>query len=141
VRQEGAAGLYRALPVHLLTWVPFHACYFAVYEKCKAWCINVGYEDGFDNLEPTAQFCCCSAASIVASVLTNPMDVVRARVQVAPSGPEVFPPAGARQVLLNLLRHEGVSALLDGAFTRAAWLAPRTLLCGAVAGELSRRWG
>mmetsp|Transcript_84528 Transcript_84528/g.262481 ORF Transcript_84528/g.262481 Transcript_84528/m.262481 type:complete len:297 (-) Transcript_84528:54-944(-) len=139
LQHEGAPGLYRALPVHLLTWVPFHACFSAVYEQGKAWCINVGYEDGHDNLEPTAQLCCTSAAAIVASVATNPLDVLRARVQVAPMSREAFPFRTAREAARRLLEREGATAFLDGAFARACWMTPRLLLCSAACEVLAKR--
>eukprot|EP00931_Biecheleriopsis_adriatica_P014087 TRINITY_DN11572_c0_g1_i2.p1 TRINITY_DN11572_c0_g1~~TRINITY_DN11572_c0_g1_i2.p1 ORF type:complete len:254 (+),score=38.99 TRINITY_DN11572_c0_g1_i2:35-796(+) len=32
---EGAVGLYRAFPIHQMTWAPFNGCYFAVYEAFR----------------------------------------------------------------------------------------------------------
>eukprot|EP00932_Pfiesteria_piscicida_P009978 SRR837773.20821.p2 GENE.SRR837773.20821~~SRR837773.20821.p2 ORF type:complete len:134 (-),score=41.43 SRR837773.20821:88-432(-) len=99
-----------------------------IYEKCKSLCIDAGYEDGFDNLEPTAQLCCGAAAGVVAAVLSNPLDVLKTRVQVARASPEMFPYGGALGAARHLLRHEGATALLDGAGARAAWLTPRLTL-------------
>merc|ERR1712226_890143 len=80
---EGLRGLYRAFPIHQMTWAPFNGCYFMIYEKCKGWCIDAGYEDGHDNLDTIAQISCGCTAGVVASMLTNPLDVLKTRLQVA----------------------------------------------------------
>eukprot|EP00913_Durusdinium_trenchii_P034937 g32680.t1 len=58
-----------------------------VYEKLKGLCINAGYEDGHDNLEPIAQVSCGIAAGVVAASVTNPVDVLKTRLQVARANP------------------------------------------------------
>ncbi|CAK9003769.1 unnamed protein product [Durusdinium trenchii] len=78
---------YRAFPIHQVTWAPFNGCYFMVYEKLKGLCINAGYEDGHDNLEPIAQVSCGIAAGVVAASVTNPVDVLKTRLQVARANP------------------------------------------------------
>eukprot|EP00421_Protoceratium_reticulatum_P029621 CAMPEP_0168486230 /NCGR_PEP_ID=MMETSP0228-20121227/67016_1 /TAXON_ID=133427 /ORGANISM="Protoceratium reticulatum, Strain CCCM 535 (=CCMP 1889)" /LENGTH=100 /DNA_ID=CAMNT_0008502815 /DNA_START=52 /DNA_END=351 /DNA_ORIENTATION=- len=99
-----------------MTWAPFNGCCFAVYEKCKGWCINAGYEDGHDNLEPVAQVCCGATAAVIAGWLTNPFDVLKTRLQVARANPEMFPFTNSWQAAQHLLKHEGAAALMDGAF-------------------------
>lgn len=129
LRHEGAAGFYRAFPIHQATWAPFNGCYFAVYEKCKALCTNAGYEDGHDNLEPIAQLSCGVTAGVVASTLTNPVDVLKTRLQVAMANPEMFPFRNSYGALQHLLEHEGAAALMDGALARIVWLTPRLTIC------------
>lgn len=129
VRKEGVRGLYRGFLAHQVTWLPFSGLYFALYEWGKARCIDAGYEDGHDNLEPTAQLCCGAAAGVIASALTNPLDILKTRVQVAQTNPEMFPYSGALQAARHLLRHEGAGALMNGAFARALHLTTRLTLC------------
>merc|ERR1719160_1400234 len=75
VAHEGVWGLYRAFPIHQLTWAPFNGCYFMAYEKLKSLCVDAGYADENDRLEGTAQLCCGTAAGVFAGSVTNPMDV------------------------------------------------------------------
>merc|ERR1711971_171687 len=129
VRNEGLRGLYRAFPIHQLTWAPFNGCYFMLYERLKGLCIDAGYEDGYDNLEPTAQLCCGAAAGIVSSIITNPCGVIKTRLQVARANVDMFPYTTSWQAARHLLRHESPLAFLDGAVARVAWLTPRLTLC------------
>jgi len=129
VRNEGFRGLYRAFPIHQLTWAPFNGCYFMLYEYFKGMCIDAGYEDGCDNLEPAAQLCCGAAAAVMSSVITNPCDVIKTRLQVARANADMFPYTNSWQATRHLLKHEGSLALMDGAVARVAWLTPRLTIC------------
>mmetsp|Transcript_33629 Transcript_33629/g.60867 ORF Transcript_33629/g.60867 Transcript_33629/m.60867 type:complete len:292 (-) Transcript_33629:66-941(-) len=136
---EGVMGLFRAYPIHQVTWAPFNGCYFAVYEKCKQLCIDAGYEDGHDNLEPIAQVSCGATAGVVAASITNPVDVLKTRLQVAMANPEMFPYKNSLGALRHLIEHEGAMALMDGALARVIWLTPRLTICVA-AYERIKAW-
>lgn len=129
LQHDGVVGLYRAFPIHQVTWAPFNGCYFMVYEKLKDLCINAGYEDGHDNLEPIAQVSCGIAAGIVAASVTNPVDVLKTRLQVARANPEMFPYSSGFGAARHLLHHEGPAALMDGVSARVMWLTPRLTIC------------
>jgi len=129
LQHEGVVGLYRAFPIHQVTWAPFNGCYFMVYEKLKDMCINAGYEDGHDNLEPIAQVSCGITAGVVAASVTNPVDVLKTRLQVARANPEMFPFSSGLGAARHLLEHEGAVALMDGVLARVMWLTPRLTLC------------
>jgi hypothetical protein len=129
MRQEGLRGLFRAYPIHQATWAPFNGFYFMIYEKCKEWCINAGYEDGHDNLDLIAQLSCGATAGVIASAITNPCDVVKTRLQVARANPEMFPYDNSWQAAKHLIKHEGPVALMDGAVARMCWLTLRLSIC------------
>lgn len=129
LRHEGLLGLYRAFPIHQVTWAPFNGCYFMVYEKLKTMCIDAGYEDGMDNLDPIAQVSCGVAAGVIAATVTNPVDVLKTRLQVAMANPDMFPYKSGLGAAKHLLQHEGAGALMDGAFARVSWLTPRLTIC------------
>eukprot|EP00403_Amphidinium_massartii_P028169 CAMPEP_0178402914 /NCGR_PEP_ID=MMETSP0689_2-20121128/17098_1 /TAXON_ID=160604 /ORGANISM="Amphidinium massartii, Strain CS-259" /LENGTH=293 /DNA_ID=CAMNT_0020023851 /DNA_START=65 /DNA_END=946 /DNA_ORIENTATION=+ len=132
LRKEGLYGLYRAFPIHQMTWAPFNGCYFCIFEKCKQWCIDAGYADENDRLYPEAQLSSASAAGIIAATITNPLDVVKTRLQVARANPEMFPFTNSWQAAKHLLEHEGGAAFMDGAIARAAWLTPRLAICVSI---------
>mmetsp|Transcript_11583 Transcript_11583/g.21980 ORF Transcript_11583/g.21980 Transcript_11583/m.21980 type:complete len:295 (+) Transcript_11583:59-943(+) len=129
LQHEGFFGLYRAFALHQVTWAPFNGCFFMVYEKLKSMCIDAGYEDGHDNLDPIAQVSCGAAAGVVAAAVTNPVDVLKTRLQVAMANPDMFPYKTGLGATRHLLQHEGAAALMDGAFARVAWLSPRLTIC------------
>lgn len=128
-KAEGILGLYRAFPIHQMTWMPFNACYFMLYEKFKALCINSGYADVNDHLEPIAQVCSGGSAGLIAAAITNPMDVLKTRLQVARANPEMFPFRNSMGAAQHLIANEGFAALMDGTVARMAWLAPRLTIC------------
>ena len=64
-------------------------------------------------------------APALAAVVTNPADVVKTRIQVQKSNPELFAYDGAIDCFLKILKHEGPAALFDGVSGRVGWLAPR----------------
>mmetsp|Transcript_40841 Transcript_40841/g.73753 ORF Transcript_40841/g.73753 Transcript_40841/m.73753 type:complete len:318 (-) Transcript_40841:93-1046(-) len=132
MRKEGLMGLYRAFPIHNLTWAPFNGFYFCIFEKCKQWCIDAGYADEHDRLYTEAQLSSATAAGVVSATVTNPLDVVKTRLQVARANPEMFPFGNSWQAAKHLLEHEGATAFMDGAVARAAWLTPRLAICVSV---------
>ena len=106
--EEGVRGFYRGLGASLGTYGPFVSIYFACYEKFK---------HAFADREAVmTQVACGSAAAMLASGLTNPVDVVKTRVQV---GRET-----AGVVLRRMLREEGVRAFGKGMVARMSWITP-----------------
>ena len=63
-------------------------------------------------------------AAGMASLATNPIDVVKTRLQVAGANPEIFSYAGPIDCLKQLLRTEGPGALFAGAMGRFMYLGP-----------------
>ncbi len=105
---EGLRGFYRGYWPALATYGPFVSIYFAMYEYMK---------QSFKHPESViAQVTCGSAAAIIASGLTNPLDVIKTRVQV-----DSLP---ASTVFRTLMREEGVRALTKGMMARMSWIAP-----------------
>jgi hypothetical protein len=129
LKAEGLLGIYRAFPIHQMTWVPFHGVYFALYEKCKQLCVDAGYADEYDTLEPTAQICSTFTAGMIASGITNPLDVLKTRLQVSRANPQMFPYNNSWVAFRHLLHHEGASALLNGTVARIVWFTPRMMIC------------
>lgn len=76
--------------------------------------IKKGWFESGDSV--ATQVACGAVAATLASGLTNPLDVVKTRVQVDNR------PALA--VVRQLLRDEGPRAFLKGATARISWIAP-----------------
>lgn len=105
---EGPRGFYRGYWAALATYGPFVSIYFATYERLKS------FFSSPDSVIP--QVICGSTAAVFASGITNPLDVVKTRVQV-----DSLP---ALQVFRTLIREEGVKALSKGMLARMSWIAP-----------------
>ena len=73
--------------------------------------------------------CSGVVAGVAAGFLTNPMDLVKTRLQVMRADPSTFAYAGAFDCIRQILRREGPLAFLDGAIARCATVAPRLTIC------------
>uniref|UniRef100_A0A8C7YER6 Solute carrier family 25 member 38 n=1 Tax=Oryzias sinensis TaxID=183150 RepID=A0A8C7YER6_9TELE len=77
---EGPAALYSGLMPTLLRDVPFSAIYVMFYSQTKA-ALPTGRKDASPSA-PLANFSCGILAGVLASLITQPADVVKTHVQV-----------------------------------------------------------
>ncbi|KAG2768310.1 hypothetical protein PC129_g1946 [Phytophthora cactorum] len=127
-RTERLAGLYKGYTATLLSFGPFSALYFMFYEKAKAFA-----QKRLDAEELPAQYTLASAAvaGATASFLTNPLDLIKLRLQVQRAYASEGTPASYRGIvdgLTQVIRMEGVLALYKGAGARVAFHAPSTAI-------------
>ena len=91
VKTEGGRGLYRAYGATVMSFGPFSALYFLFYEKLKERAVNFTAEDYRNKMKQadTAQkqeigfaqaMFCSMQAGILASFLTNPLDMAKLRL-------------------------------------------------------------
>lgn len=125
---EGLRGIYKGYGATLFSFGPFSAIFLSTYEKFKAACLNA-YGLPADSVHvPLACVLTSGVASgTVASVLTNPLDMAKLRMQVQRGNAafsfnynNVF--HGVKQIVL----HEGVRGLFKGVTARIAFHAPST---------------
>ena len=117
-RLEGWRGFFPAYWIHQWTWAPFNGLYFSIYEASKA--------VADDHRWPA--WPCGILAGVVAGAATNPMDLVKTRLQVARADPATFQYAGAVDCARTILRTEGARALFDGTAARCLTVTPRLTL-------------
>ena len=85
----------------------------------------------------TGSFVCALVGYGSAGIVTNPFDVVKTRVQVQMSNPEMFNYQGSHELLRGLdcakqmMANEGIMAFTHGVSGRVAWLAPRCAIAFA----------
>ena len=102
VREDGVLGFWRGMGAHLACVVPQAAIWWASFEGSKGflarrapnWCQGM-----------PVHFMAGISAGVVSSILTNPLDTIKVRVQL-----KVGASASALSCLGDMVRHEGFSA-------------------------------
>jgi len=120
ITSEGLGGFFRAFLPHQLVWVPFNGLFFTFLGKCKQ------IEDEYTSIDSSGYAIGVANTFLSAggaAICTNPIDVIKTRMQVAGANPEVFSYTGPIDCLLKLLKTEGPTALFAG-------LTGRTLYAG-----------
>lgn len=108
-RQEGPRGLFRGLWPTVLTNAPFSALYYMLYTKLKG-----GMSDSTvgKQLPPAAvNFLSGVCAATAATLMTQPSDVIRTRMQLGLPGTAQ---ANAISTLGHIMQNSGPNALLAG---------------------------
>lgn len=114
----GVAGIYRGVGLALMRDVPFFSINLALYERLKASTLS---RSGTQRqaLSGVEVLLIGAVAQGVAGFCTNPVDVLKTRVQAGTRG------EGVSAALQGLLREAGVRGLLRGSGMRVAWIAPQ----------------
>jgi len=117
----GTKGLYKGAAACLMRDIPFGAIYFPAYAACMDYFVN---REGSKGASSSNILLSGTLAAIPASLLTNPMDLVKTRLQVAyRPGEEVY--AGIGDCFRRVHEKEGIAAFFKGSFPRVARIAPQ----------------
>ncbi|XP_028915252.1 mitochondrial glutamate carrier 1 [Ornithorhynchus anatinus] len=120
LRSRGVAGLYKGLGATLLRDVPFSIVYFPLFAN-----LNQLGQSGPDGKSPFyVSFLSGCVAGSAAAVAVNPCDVVKTRLQSLQRGVNEDTYSGVLDCARKILRNEGPSAFLKGAYCRALVIAP-----------------
>lgn len=153
---EGIRGLYRAYGATVLSFGPFSALYFTFYENIKGAVVkndpatylkkvNKEGEDGkkaahTQDIGFFQSMLCSMLAGGVASVMTNPLDMAKLRLQVQRAGATPgdkkandFHYKHLVDALYKIQRDEGgVKTLFNGSFARILYHVPMVAISMAV---------
>lgn len=120
LKEKGIAGLYKGLGATLLRDVPFSIIYFPLFANLN----NLG-KKGADGPAPFyVSFVSGCAAGSTAAVAVNPVDVIKTRLQSLTRGSQEDTYSGVMDCIRKILRNEGPTAFLKGAYCRALVIAP-----------------
>ncbi|XP_006877040.1 PREDICTED: mitochondrial glutamate carrier 1 [Chrysochloris asiatica] len=120
LQSRGIAGLYKGLGATLLRDVPFSIVYFPLFANLN----QLGQPASGEKSPFYVSFLAGCVAGSTAAVAVNPCDVVKTRLQSLQRGVNEDTYSGFLDCARKILRHEGPSAFLKGAYCRALVIAP-----------------
>mmetsp|Transcript_38559 Transcript_38559/g.46627 ORF Transcript_38559/g.46627 Transcript_38559/m.46627 type:complete len:385 (+) Transcript_38559:121-1275(+) len=137
--EEGVGAFFRSYRTTVVMNIPYTAVHFAVYESAKT-AIGADTEDGEDKL--STHLLAGGAAGGIAAAITNPMDVVKTRLQTQGAtnisntvtacstpgcGSSRAPPIS--DALRQIAAKEGTGALFKGISARVLFHTPAAAIC------------
>ena len=137
ISTEGIYGLYRGFWMQQLTYGPLNGLAIMFTNMFKPH-LPKEYEGTV-----AGNFMCALVGYGGAGLVTNPFDVVKTRVQVQMSNPEMFNYEGSHELMRGLdcakkmVATEGIGAFAHGVSGRVIWLAPRCAIAFAAFGGIA----
>ncbi|CAI0557064.1 unnamed protein product [Linum tenue] len=111
VKTEGFRGIYRGLSPTILAILPNWAVYFTVYEKLKGLLLT---RDESGQLTVGRNMIAAAGAGAATSIATNPLWVVKTRLQTQGMRPGVVPYTSIFSALRRITCEEGLRGLYSG---------------------------
>lgn len=136
IKHEGINGLYKGYKATLLSYGPFSALYFLFYEEMKKNCITL---NNTKDVTFTQSLLCSAVAGAGASYITNPLDLVKLRMQLERGNSFTDQNASKKiyktmwqSIRLVMKEDGGIRGLFRGAFARVVFHCPNTAITMAL---------
>ena len=118
-REEGLRPFFRSYNTTVIMNVPFVSIHFAAYESCKKLLRKSAEDEGL-----MTQIVAGGIAGGAAALATNPLDVVKTRLQTEGVGGIKYGTSSTFGMLKNIVKTEGYGALMHGMRPRVLFHAP-----------------
>ncbi|KAJ4959859.1 hypothetical protein NE237_019769 [Protea cynaroides] len=118
IKNEGVRGMYRGLSPTIMALLPSWAVYFTVYEQLKG--LFHSHVDQNKRLTLGANMLAATGAGAATAIVTNPLWVVKTRLQTQGMRKDVVPYKGVFSALRRIVHEEGIRGLFSGVFPSLA---------------------
>ncbi|KAG0622558.1 hypothetical protein M758_3G106800 [Ceratodon purpureus] len=130
-QQEGLRAFYRGYLLNQMLCVPFNAVFMPLWEASKRACAQLSGAESVEKLELQYELGSAFFPSALAAALTNPMDVIKTRLQVQGKS-NVYSRtqySGAWDAAKEIYKYEGIAGFSSGLTSRMMWVAPSVMIC------------
>ncbi|XP_024543461.1 mitochondrial substrate carrier family protein E-like [Selaginella moellendorffii] len=117
--QEGLGALYRGFLLAQMVWGPYNAIYLPLWERTKMLAVRYTGVESKEQLGMHWELSSSFLSASVASACTNPMDVVKTRLQVQGKSKQY---KGTLDAAQKIWKKEGIKGFTSGMSSRILWV-------------------